>query len=142
MALIEYRDALNQAFAEEIERDRQAAAQQAAAHRVEDGMRQGRVVGQNQAEALVAGDRDGVLEHAARAKRNELHAGRQGAEQELVRQEVGGVGVGPRVGLEGRPVVDQAALFGLLKKVRDLGIPLVSVNPADSAKTGGSEGER
>jgi hypothetical protein len=26
------------------------------------------------------------------------------------------------------PVVDQAALFGLLKKVRDLGLPLVSVN--------------
>ena len=27
------------------------------------------------------------------------------------------------------PVVDQAALYGLLKKVRDLGTPLVSVNP-------------
>ena len=40
------------------------------------------------------------------------------------------------------PVIDQAALFGLLKKVRDLGIPLVSVNPAKSGKTGGSEGER
>lgn len=26
------------------------------------------------------------------------------------------------------PVVDQAALFGLLRKVRDLGMPLVSVN--------------
>ena len=26
------------------------------------------------------------------------------------------------------PVVDQAALFGLLKKVRDLGMPLVSIN--------------
>lgn len=26
------------------------------------------------------------------------------------------------------PIVDQAALYGLLKKVRDLGIPLVSVN--------------
>ncbi|MBN1261340.1 MAG: hypothetical protein JXB35_11750 [Anaerolineae bacterium] len=27
------------------------------------------------------------------------------------------------------PVVDQAALYGLLKKVRDLGMPLISVNP-------------
>ena len=38
------------------------------------------------------------------------------------------------------PVADQAALFGLLKKVRDLGIPLVSVNPAGPARadpTGG-----
>jgi len=26
------------------------------------------------------------------------------------------------------PVVDQSALYGLLKKVRDLGMPLVSVN--------------
>ena len=26
------------------------------------------------------------------------------------------------------PVIDQAALYGLLKKVRDLGMPLVSVN--------------
>jgi hypothetical protein len=26
------------------------------------------------------------------------------------------------------PIADQAALFGLLKKVRDLGMPLVSVN--------------
>ena len=26
-------------------------------------------------------------------------------------------------------VVDQAALYGLLKKVRDVGLPLVSVNP-------------
>lgn len=40
------------------------------------------------------------------------------------------------------PVVDQAALFGLLKKVRDLGIPLVSVNPAEFAKTDGSDGKR
>ena len=29
------------------------------------------------------------------------------------------------------PIVDQAALYGLLKKVRDLGIPLVSVNPIE-----------
>lgn len=40
------------------------------------------------------------------------------------------------------PIVDQAALFGLIRKVRDLGIPLVSVNcvqtgPADT--TGGSK---
>jgi hypothetical protein len=26
------------------------------------------------------------------------------------------------------PVIDQAALYGLLRKVRDLGIPLLSVN--------------
>src|SRR5687767_14932275 len=29
------------------------------------------------------------------------------------------------------PVIDQAALYGLLKKVRDLGMPLLSVNPVD-----------
>jgi hypothetical protein len=29
------------------------------------------------------------------------------------------------------PVVDQAALHGLLKKVRDLGIPLVSISPVE-----------
>ena len=27
------------------------------------------------------------------------------------------------------PVIDQAALYGLLKKIRDLGLPLISVNP-------------
>jgi hypothetical protein len=29
------------------------------------------------------------------------------------------------------PVIDQAALYGLLKKVRDLGMPLVSVNQVE-----------
>ena len=32
--------------------------------------------------------------------------------------------------LEG-PVADQAALFGLLRKIRDLGMPLISVNRID-----------
>ncbi len=29
------------------------------------------------------------------------------------------------------PVVDQAALYGLLKRVRDLGMPLLSVSPVE-----------
>jgi hypothetical protein len=42
------------------------------------------------------------------------------------------------------PVADQAALHGLLKKVRDLGMPLVSVNriesgPADAAQPTASD---
>jgi len=32
------------------------------------------------------------------------------------------------------PVVDQAALHGLLKKVRDLGMPLISVAPKNGEK--------
>lgn len=37
-------------------------------------------------------------------------------------------------------VVDQAALYGLLRRVRDLGLPLVSVRMVDSAQADGSEG--
>ena len=33
------------------------------------------------------------------------------------------------------PVADQAALHGLLRKVRDLGMPLISVNRIESGKT-------
>jgi len=38
------------------------------------------------------------------------------------------------------PVVDQAALHGLLKKVRDLGMPLVSVSPVETGQTDASDG--
>ena len=37
------------------------------------------------------------------------------------------------------PVVDQAALHGLLKKVRDLGLDLVSVNPLEPGQADQSE---
>ena len=37
------------------------------------------------------------------------------------------------------PVVDQAALHGLLRKVRDLGIPLLSVNRVDAGQADASE---
>jgi hypothetical protein len=33
------------------------------------------------------------------------------------------------------PVVDQAALYGILKKVRDLGLPLISVCPQIRGQT-------
>ena len=35
------------------------------------------------------------------------------------------------------PVSDQAALYGLLRKVRDLGMPLISITPIDQDTTQG-----
>ena len=37
------------------------------------------------------------------------------------------------------PVVDQAALFALLRKVRDLGMPLLSVNRVTPGQAGASD---
>jgi hypothetical protein len=37
------------------------------------------------------------------------------------------------------PVVDQAALHGLLKKVRDLGMPLISVNRIEPGQANASD---
>jgi hypothetical protein len=37
------------------------------------------------------------------------------------------------------PVVDQAALFGLLRKVRDLGTPLLSVNRVEPGQADASD---
>jgi hypothetical protein len=39
------------------------------------------------------------------------------------------------------PVRDQAALQGLLISVRDLGLSLISVNPIESGRQGGDEGQ-
>jgi hypothetical protein len=39
------------------------------------------------------------------------------------------------------PVADQAALHGLLKKVRDLGMPLVSVGPVEHGQADQSDAE-
>ena len=40
------------------------------------------------------------------------------------------------------PVLDQAALYGLLKKVRDLGMPLVSVKRVNPCKPDASDVEK
>jgi hypothetical protein len=37
------------------------------------------------------------------------------------------------------PVVDQAALYGLLRKVRDLGLPLLAVNQLDPKQANGPD---
>lgn len=37
------------------------------------------------------------------------------------------------------PIVDQAALYGLLRKVRDLGMPLISVKRVESGHVDGSD---
>jgi hypothetical protein len=37
------------------------------------------------------------------------------------------------------PVLDQAALHGLLKRVRDLGMPLISVSPVDAGRLDASD---
>jgi hypothetical protein len=39
------------------------------------------------------------------------------------------------------PVIDQAALHGLIKKVRDLGLPLVSVSPLEHGQADQSDVE-
>ena len=40
------------------------------------------------------------------------------------------------------PVADQAALFGLLKKIRDLGLPLVSLNRVNPVELDNEKGEK
>ena len=39
------------------------------------------------------------------------------------------------------PVIDQSALHGILKKIRDLGMPLISVNSVSPAQADQVEGE-
>jgi hypothetical protein len=39
------------------------------------------------------------------------------------------------------PVVDQAALYGLLRKVRDLGLPLIAVNQVDPKQANWPDGK-
>ena len=39
------------------------------------------------------------------------------------------------------PAVDQAALHGVLRKVRDLGLPLISVTPAQTGQADGPDME-
>ena len=39
------------------------------------------------------------------------------------------------------PVVDQAALHGVLRKVRDMGMPLISVQRVESGQASPSEGK-
>ena len=39
------------------------------------------------------------------------------------------------------PVVDQAALHGVLRKVRDLGLPLIAVNQVDPKQANGPAGK-
>ena len=40
------------------------------------------------------------------------------------------------------PVVDQAALHGLLQRVRDIGLPLLSVRQVEPEQAGESEGDK
>ena len=40
------------------------------------------------------------------------------------------------------PVIDQAALHGLLKKVRDIGMPLISISPVEPGQGAGAEVEQ